>query len=372
MRFSFQRALAAACVFVAGAPFASADIFEPLFTATRVIGNVQVVRPGHAPEPMRVDHSYPYGTRIIVPDEATMTNGVPAAASEARLELARDFHFRLGQGTDVTLEDLSVGEGDELSEVKRFDLRSGSVFTYITANTQKTGGGLGDAQVDKNLAAIVIRTPVGECTRLAQRNEVKVEPDPVGDGWTATFTTQSGMMEVFGPQYAIKDMKRNASVAISGNEIHTAIATVNGEYVVAFEKGADQEERALFKARCIGKIWRQKAEVGGRMAVAVMIYYPRGNTYEMKSYNYLEGQTNVGMWTSVAAAVLGEHNMLAAGEAGAADGTGGDSGGDSEWNPGGDDGEDDGGWNPDEAGDDGDDGGDFGGDDGGDDFDFGW
>lgn len=370
MRVPLHRALSAACVLFAGASVASANIFEPLFTATRVIGNVQAVRPGHAPERMLLDHSYPYGTRIIVPDEMTMTNGVPAVASEVRIELARDFRFRLGQGTDVTLEDLSVGEGDELSEVKRFDLRKGSVFTYITANTQKTGGGLGDALVDRNLAAIVIKTPVGECTRLAQRNEVKVDASPEGAGCTATFTTQSGMMEIFGPQYAIKDMKRNASVAISGDEVQTAISTVNGEYTVAFAKGEDAEERALFKARCIGKIWRQKAEVGGRMAVAVMIYYPRGNSYEMKSYNFLEGQRNVGMWTSVAAAVSGEHSSMAVVDETAAE-SGGESGDESEWNPDSesDDG-DDGGWNPDDAGDD---GGDFGGDDAGDGgFDFGW
>lgn len=372
MRVHPQRAFSVACLlFVAGASVASADIFEPLFTATRVIGNVQVVRPGRAPEPMRLDHAYPYGTRIIVPDEMTMTNGAPAAASEVRIDLARDFRFRLGQGTDVTVEDLSVGEGDDLSEVKRFDLRSGSVFTYITANTQKTGGGLGDALVDKNLAAIVIKTPLGECTRLAQRNEVRVDPGE-GGACSATFTTQSGMMEVFGPQYSIKNMSRNASVVISGTKEQTSILTANGEFDIAFEKGVDAEERARFRARFLGKIWRQYADVGGRMAVAVMIYYPRGNGYEMKSYNYLEGQKNVGMWTSVAAAVSGEHNALAVSdELAAANGgaTGGDEGGDSEWNPddGGDEGDDDG-WNPDEAGDDG------GGDviDDGDSFDFGW
>ena len=359
MRVHPQRAFSVACLlFVAGASVASAAIFEPLFTATRVIGNVKVVRPGRAPEPMRLDHSYPYGTRIIVPDEMTMTNGAPAAASEVRIELARDFRFRLGQGTDVTVEDLTVGEGDDLSEVKRFDLRSGSVFTYITANTQKTGGGLGDALVDKNLAAIVIKTPLGECTRLAQRNEVRVDPG-VGGSCAATFTTQSGMMEVFGPQYAIKNMSRNASVVVSGTKEQTSILTANGEFDIAFEKGADAEERARFRARFLGKIWRQYADVGGRMAVAVMIYYPRG-------------QKNVGMWTSVAAAVSGEHNALAVSdELAAANGgaAGGETGGDSDWNPddGGDEG-DDGGWNPDEAGDDG------GGDavDDGDDFDFGW
>ena len=369
MRLSIQRAILASCVVLAGASVASADIFEPLFTVTRVVGAVQVERPGRAPEPMRLHHSYPYGSRIVVPDEMTITNGAPAAPSEAIIELARDYRFRLGQGTDLTLEDMSVGEGDELSEIKRFDVRRGTLGTYITANTQKTGSAIGDALVDKNLAAIVVKTPVAECTRLAQRNEVRVEAAP--GGCSAVFSTQSGMMEVNGPQFSIRDMKRNASVRITGGEDQTAITTEGGEFVVAFEKGADAEERVLFKARCLGKIWRQHASVGGRLAIAVMVYYPRGNGYEMKSYNYLDGQTNVGMWTSVAAAVSGEHSALAiSDEMKAATGDGESE----EWNPDADSGDsgDSGGWNPDadDGGDGGDSGDDGGFDDGG--FDFGW
>lgn len=371
MRLSLQRAILASCALLAGAPAASADIFEPLFTATRVVGPVQVVRPGRAPEPMRIDHSYPYGTRILVPDATTMTNGVPAAPCEAYVELARDFRFRLGRGTDATVLDMTVGDAEDRTEVKVFDVKSGVVNTFITANTQKTGSAIGDALVDKNLSAIVVKTPVGECTRLSQRNEIRVEPSPAGPGFTAaTFSTQNGTMEINGPQFAIKDMKRNASVMVSGNEEQTSISTVNGEYVVSFEKGADGEERVLFKARCIGKIWRQRAEVGGRMAVAVMVYYPRGNNYEMKSYHYLEGQTNVGMWTSVAAAVSGEHSALTVSDELAA-ANGGDE---EEWNPdadGGDAGDSED-WNPDDSDED-DGGGDDGGDSFGDDnFDFGW
>ena len=363
MRLSSRSLLLAGCLALAGAFPARADvIFEPLFTATRVVGPVRIVRPGRAAEPMRVDHAYPYGSRILVPSEPTMTNGVPAAPCEAIVELARDFRFRVGPGSDVSVLDMSVGEGDELSEVKVFDIATGVVNTFITANTQKNGaGGAGDVQVDKNLAAIVIKTPVGECTHLSQRNEVKVVPDPVAPGFfDCTFASQNGMMQIYGPQFSVKDMKNNSAVRISGNKEQTSVATENGEFVAVFEKGADSEERTLFKARCLGRIWRRKADVGGRMAVAVMIYYPKGNGYEMRSYNYLEGQTNVGMWTSVAAAVSGEHSAMAAFEGGA-------EGGSSD----GEDGGEDGGWD----GSDGEDGGwdGSGEDDGGsDEFDFGW
>ncbi len=358
MRLSQPRAVFAACLLFAGASAAYADMFEPLFTATRVVGPVQVVRPGRSPEPMRPDHSYPYGTRILVPDEVTMTNGVPAAPCEAAIDLARDYRFRLGRGTDVTIRDMSVGDADDRTEIKLFELARGTVNTYITANTQKTGSGLGDAQVDKNLAAIVVRTPMAECTRLSQRNEIRVVPGGAGGHCSAVFTTQSGTMEINGPQFSVRDMKRNASVMVSGDpgdQGQSAISTVNGEFVVAFEKGADAEERVRFKARYVGKIRRERAAVGGRLAVAVMVYYPHGNAYEMKSYIYLEGQTNVGMWTSVAAAVSGEHSALAVAEE-LASSTGGGSSGEEEWNPDAEgDGGDDGGWNPDES--DGDDGG---------------
>lgn len=375
MRPSFQRAFFAFCLAVSAAS-SPADMFEPLFTATRVVGAAKVVRPGRAEEPMRAERSYPYGTRILVP--AANPKDKTGAVPEVMIELARDYRFRIGPGSDVTVSDASSGEGAEKSEVKVLDVAGGSVVTYITAVSRKSGGGgVSDEQVEKNLSAIVVKTPVGQCSRLAQLNEVKVSPDAVaGEGYECLFTTQSGVMEITGPQYKISRMKRNTVVSIRGDAMSTTVSTENGEYDVAIEKGADAEERAHFKMRCLAKIWRQFADVGGRMAVAVMIYYPKGNAYELRSYNYLAGQTNVDMWTSVAAAVSGEHSSLAvvpgsgaapvpsggadAEGSGADEGdwTGGEDGGD--WAGGGDD------WTGgDDGGDDGDD------DDGFGDFDFG-
>ena len=379
MRSSFQRMLFAFCL-AASAGAASADMFEPLFSATRVVGNAKIVRPGRTAEKLRPEHSYPYGSRILVPalDPKDRSGAVP----EVVIELARDFRFRLGAGSDVTVRDVSAGEGPDRSEIKMLDLATGSVTTYITAVSHKTGGGgLSDEQVERNLAAIVVNTPVGQCSRMAQLNEIKVAPDTVaGEGWACSFSTQSGLMEITGPQYKVSRMKRNSVVSIRGDLLSTTISTESGEYDVSFEKGADAEERAHFKARCLAKIWRQFAEVGGRMAVAVMIYYPKGNAFELRSYNYLAGQTNVDMWTSVAAAVAGEHSSLAmapggGAPAGASGGEAGDGAewteGGEEWTGGGDGGGDD--WN--DGGDDWNDGGDGGGsDDSGDDgfdFDFG-
>ena len=372
MRPFLQRAFFAFCLAVS-AVSSPADMFEPLFTATRVVGAAKVVRPGRGEEPMRAERSYPYGTRILVPaaNPKDKTGMVP----EVMIELARDYRFRIGPGSDVTVSDASSGEGFERSEVKVLDVAVGSVVTYITAVSRKTGGGgVSDDQVERNLAAIVVKTPVGQCSRLAQLNEVKVAPDAIaGEGYECTFTTQSGVMEITGPQYKISRMKRNTAVSIRGDGLMTTISTENGEYDMAVEKGADAEERVHFKMRCLAKIWRQFADVGGRMAVAVMIYYPKGNAYELRSYNYLAGQTNVDMWTSVAAAVSGEHSSLSvvpgSGVPPVASGAPAEDGsepGTDEWTGDGGDGE----WTGDDGDDDDWDGGDDAGS-GGDDDDFG-
>lgn len=373
MRLSLQRALLAFGL-VLSAVSSPADMFEPLFTATRVVGDAKVVRPGRAEEPLRADRSYPYGSRIFVPavNPKDKTGTVP----EVMIELAHDYRFRIGPGSEVSVLDASSGEGVEKSEVKVLDVALGTVVTYITAVSRKSGdGGVSDEQVEKNLSAIVVKTPVGQCSRLAQLNEVKVQPDEVsGEGHSCLFTTQSGVMEITGPQYKISRMKRNTSVSIRGDGLMTTVSTENGEYDMAIEKGADAEERVHFKMRCLAKIWRQFADVGGRMAVAVMIYYPKGNAYELRSYNYLAGQTNVDMWTSVAAAVSGEHSSLSVvpgsgvaqtpssegpsaegAESGAEDWTGGgDDGGDwsdgDDWSGGDDVGEDDAGGGDDDFG----------------------
>lgn len=273
---------------------ASASIFEPLFMVTKIVGDARVVRPDGRSEALLVDHAYPYGSRIVVASALTRDQsaaykaaGVEPEEPQVSFTMARDYRFRLSAGSDATLLDDSADD----VERKVIDLAVGSVSTFITASSTKTGGA-GDAAVEANLSAVVVRTPVGECTRLTQRNQVQVLPDPRDPSIRrCQFASQSGLMEISGPQYHLGKLKKNTVVDIEGSADFTSISAQYGEFTAEFEKGADAVEKAVFRTHCVGKIWRERAEISGRMAVSVMIAYPNG---KLVTYDYLEGQTGVG------------------------------------------------------------------------------
>lgn len=323
IRLMFSAVLFVAC----GSAFAA--MFEPLFTAVRVVGDVRIVRPDGSESQMKEDFSYPYGSRIIVPPKPTEEELkkfrrhpelAPASDPEAMVSFSGDFRFRFSAGTDVKITDASVGD----AQAKMLDLAKGMVSTYITAASTKTGNEAADAAVAANLAATIIRTPVGECTQLADRNKVQVTPDAAKPGsYNVMFATQGGGMEIAGPQYKINKMRSGSAVRINGNKDNTHIATEAGEFTVTFEKGADNNEPHVFRSGFFAKILRQYAEIGKRMAVSVII---SRNRNLLSNYSYLEGQTNVGMGTSTAAELGGEHSALGAEtSAEGGDATGGDA-----------------------------------------------
>ena len=352
------RGLLASAALLCGAASASAAnaIFEPLFMVTKVVGDVRIEKPNGTQDVLRKDHAYPFGSRIVVPEQISEAEQKAAAAEGAQPEpphvfvrLARDFSFRIGAGSDVRIVDESTGEGEDMQELKVFVLAEGSVDTRISAAVKKNGGTLDD-KAERNLSAIIIRTPVGEASRMAERNSVTVRRDPGQPGYyNCLFVTQSGAMEIHGPQYVLDRLKRATRVRVDGNEDFTSITPESGEFTGTFEKGADNNEKVFFRTRCVGKIWRKHAEVGNRLVIAVMTSFPDGTR---KTYAYLEGQTGVdaseGPTTDIAKISDGEA------EGGWTDG-----------------GETEGGWGEDTTSSD--DGGDDGGNDwGGDDFGGDW
>ena len=354
-RFLAPGALAAALFLSASA--SAAPLFEPLFMVTKVVGDVRIEKPNGTTDVVRPDHAYPFGSRILVPAENSAEAIKDAKARDIEIEppqvyfrLARDFTFRIGPGSDVRIVDESTGEGEDRQELKVFDVARGSVQTRISAAAKKTGGTLDD-KVEKNLAAVIVRTPVGEASRLAERNEVTVEESPDAPGfYNCLFFTQAGYMEIAGPQYQLTRLKRatrvricgtdahngakNAHGLVGGNESFTSIEPESGEFMAEFEKGADNNEKAFFRTRHVAKIWRRHAEVGGRLVVAVMISRPDGSRTQ---YAYLEGQTGVDTGDVATTEIGGEEG---ADEGGWGEGDDGGEGGDSWGDDGGDDGGD--------------------------------
>lgn len=410
-------ALMAAAALLCGTSVSFGAMFEPLFLATKVVGDVKIEKPAgkdakgkilfKAPEPLLEDHAYPYNSRITVPlpppppeppegvDPEDWVPPPPPPDPDLVLKFSSDFRFHFAPGTVCEVRDASSTMGDEKIEVKKFSMESGVISTLITATATKTGGEKADAQVDANLSAIEIETPVASATRLSGKNEVKVEKVPGHDDfYLCTFRTESGLMEVNGRQFRVHEMKRNACVEIEGTDLRdmnppgfevpadadpndpaykptfSRISNNNGLFSVSFEKGLNdddtvREQKYVFSSRCFGKVWREFAEVGQRMAVSVMaVTYPklkgRSNAGAKEDkYCYLEGQKDVGDDQSSAEVVGGQGEF---GAEGGDEGFGGSEGGS------GDSGDDWGG-----SGDSGDGWGDLGGDDtssssGGDDF----
>lgn len=282
MSLRFRLAAVMAVVLTACAGDAMSALFEPLFKISKVTGDVRIVKPGSdVPELALESHAYPYGSKVIVGKQSP--KGKNPVKPEVHLVLSRDHQFKLYEGGELTIS--HGAEGDEAKKV--LDLAAGRLGTFITISTVKTGGAE-DAGVDAAINAVTVKTPLAECHKLTERNEITVADE--GAFSKCVFATGGGLMEVAGPQYKISGMRRNSAVEIFGDKDFTRITNLVGEFIGEVDRGLDNKESVPFKTRCVVKIWRLYAEIGGRMAVSVMIAHPNGS---INSYAYLDGEAAV-------------------------------------------------------------------------------
>lgn len=289
-----------------GAFAASSAVFEPLFVAGKVVGQVRVVRPDGSSDVLKEAHAYPYGTRIEVPESLSSSErrtatkaGVEAPNPQAMLVLSPDYRFRLGPGTRVVVSDLP-SEGDDAPARKVLVLEEGVVFALVTApssgsDSSAKGKDAGSQPVSD---LVVVRTPLCDAFALAEQNQIRVSREDGDSGFLCRFVSPAGKMQLSGRQFTVPRIKRNTEIEVSGSEDYTRISAPRGDFTVVFEKGADAVETVPFKTRTIGKIIRQYAAVGHRMAVSVMVSFPPAKPDAERvllSYSYLEGQTGVGV-----------------------------------------------------------------------------
>ena len=305
MRFFRSCRIAAFAVSVA-ASGVSAAAFEPLFVAGKVVGSVRIVRPDGSSDVMRESHAYPYGSRIEVPESLTGAErraaekaGVEAAAPQAMVILSSDYRFRLGPGAVVAvLDDVAEGEGGEKTGRKIVRLDRGTVSALVTAPVPAADKSAKSGESAPADDSVIVRTPLCDAFAMSEQNQIRVSQSTTGSGWNCRFAAPTGRMQLSGRQFKVPRIKRNTEVEISGTEDYTRIAAPRGEFTVEFEKGADATEPVQFKSRMVGKIARQYAAIGHRMAVSVMVSYPPAKAGEegaLMSYSYLEGQTGVGV-----------------------------------------------------------------------------
>ncbi|MGI5870258.1 MAG: hypothetical protein ACOX9C_12550 [Kiritimatiellia bacterium] len=240
-----------------------------------------MMKPGDAePVPAREGQAYPYGTRVLV-GKAQKSDEVPP---EAHLILSNDHQFKLGGGGDLVVKH---GEGGNV-EKKTLELASGKLRTFITISKVLTGGKT-DADVQAGIEALTVTTPLGVvCSKLTERNEISVAND--GRHHTMIFASGGSHMELSGPQYKVHSIRRNSAVEVFGDQDFTRLSSRGGEFMADIERGVNDIEAVSFKHRSIVKIWRAYAEIGGKMAVSVMVVAPDGS---ITSYAFLEGQVAV-------------------------------------------------------------------------------
>jgi hypothetical protein len=273
----------AALLFATWGSEAFSAFFDPLFRITQVQGPVSVMKPGDVESaPASEGQAYPYGTRVRVgkAHPKAKDDQIPGA----HLILSNDHQFKLGPGGDLVV---NHGEGGDAAK-KVLELASGNLRTYITISKVLTGGKT-DADVLAGIDALTVKTPLGVvCSKLTERNEITVAHD--GRHHTVVFGSGGSLMELAGPQYKVHSIKRNSGVEIFGDKDFTRLSSLGGEFMADVERGVDEIESVSFKNRSIVKIWRTYAEIGGKMAVSVMVVAPDGS---INSYAFLEGQVAV-------------------------------------------------------------------------------
>lgn len=273
----------AALVFATCGSEAFSAFFDPLFRITKIQGQVSVLKPGgETSVPALEGQAYPYGTRVLV--AKAHSKAKEGQKPEAHLVLSADHQFKLGPGGDLIVDH---GEGGD-AEKKVLELANGKLRTFITISKVLTGG-QSDAEVLAGIDALTVKTPLGVvCSKLTERNEISVAH--AGRHLTLLFASGGSLMELAGPQYKIHSIKRNSAVEIFGDKDFTRLASLGGEFMADVERGVDDIESVSFKNRSIVKIWRTYAEIGGKMAVSVMVVAPDGS---INSYAFLEGQPAV-------------------------------------------------------------------------------
>ena len=137
--------------------------------------------------------------------------------------------------------------------------------------------------------------------------ESRYELTPSGDGDEAVVHVITGMLALEGPHYKVERMSAADRMRIrtTGDALFTSLRGEAGDYKVSLDQGCTtykdpitgevkkQDRRLDFSLtpQCAIKIFRKRAQVGGRMAVSVMTFDPSG---EMRNrFTFAEGTASV-------------------------------------------------------------------------------
>ena len=273
MKSSFQTCLVLAAAMVAGTM--SADNFNNLFRVMSPRGDCQIRRLGQeAFEPVIKGKAYPFGSLLRCGKESEMVISLSEKDAVA-----------------MTAESVVVAKLDREDGNRRIiSLMQGEIKARLDVlNTN---------------ASVIIDSPVGRCVSMVGNAKIKVLSTP-GEDTLEITAGASCQVRLVGPQFVIPELKVGQSIAISTltDNSQTRIRDVAGDYRIFVNKGlelnpmpSESEEADVLlpvamSAQSMVKIWREKAQIGGRLIVSVLATGPDGKGRE--SYAFAVGRNNV-------------------------------------------------------------------------------
>jgi hypothetical protein len=130
---------------------------------------------------------------------------------------------------------------------------------------------------------------------------------PSGDGDEAVVHVITGMLAIEGSHYNVARMSAADRVRIrtTGESLFTSLRGESGDYKVTLDQGVtvyrdpiagtekDQARKLDYSLtpQCASKIFRKRAQIGGRMEVSVMTFDPAGEI--RNRYTFAEGTSKV-------------------------------------------------------------------------------
>lgn len=235
--------------------------FYPLLRCLEAHGVVEVMAPRETTwRRAEVGKYYPLGAVVRV-SRAQKSDACPGAT------------FGLGPASDLVVTneaEFATREAPIGEKTRTLLLRRGCV-TLKLPRTLKDG-------------EFSVAAPHFVCRNLS--GEIRFDYQTTGDGDEAVVHVTTGSMSMEGRHYMIAQLRAANQIRIrtTGDDLFTLLTGESGDYAVKLDQGlvrdkdpvtneAKDSERFLtyvLSPRCLIKIWRNRASVGGRVVVATM------------------------------------------------------------------------------------------------------
>lgn len=236
--------------------------FDPLFQLGRIKGECLVRKHDTDTYEMGMERrAYPYGSEVRTREDG-----------QAVLHLSPTVQLRLGARSAIVITRHGA------TGALRVTLAEGVLGIYSPMEDEEL--------------PLSIQTPVAVVDQLKGRAEIHLSKE--GDVHRLKASTAIAEFRVAGPQFKIERMRRNSAVEIQTalDESYTGLTGVSGEFEVMIERGSEDPSLADFRAGSRAKIWRRRAALSDRLAVAVMILSGTGGSVK-ESFAFLEGEAAV-------------------------------------------------------------------------------